>query len=177
MVDFYSLIQGCLANDRKAQEQLYRELYSFAMHIALRYARDESDASEIMSAAFLKVFRSIHAFDSTKGSIHAWLKRIVINEALDHIKQRNKFATMELEGAEEPGIENTVTEKIDMAAIMALIRQLPPATHSVFVLYVTEGYSHKEIAEICGISEGTSKWHLSEARRILKQQLSNINRQ
>lgn len=176
MVEFHSLIQGCLANDRKAQEQLYRELYSFAMRIALRYARDESDAAEIMSHAFLKIFRSIHAFDPSKGSFHSWLKKILINEALDQIKRRTKFNTIDLEGAEEPGIENTVTEKIDMAAIMELIRQLPPATHSVFILYVTEGYSHKEIAELCGISEGTSKWHLSEARRILKQQISNLNR-
>jgi len=171
--DLHFLILGCLANDRKAQGQLYRMLYGFAMRIALRYARDESDADDIMSHAFVKVFRSMQSFDSTKGSFYAWLKKIVINEALDHLKQRTRFTTIELEGAEEPGIENTVTDKIDMAAIMDLIRQLPPATHSVFVLYVTEGYAHKEIGELLGISEGTSKWHLSEARRILKQQLSN----
>ena len=175
--DLHFLIEGCLANDRKAQGELYRQLYGFAMTIALRYARDEMDAADIMSHAFIKVFKSIHSFDSSKGSFHAWLKKIIINEALDHIKQRGRFTTVELEGAEEPGIDNSVTEKIDMAALMAMIRELPPATHSVFVLYVTEGYTHREIAEMLNISEGTSKWHLSEARKILKNKLSNQYKQ
>jgi RNA polymerase sigma factor (sigma-70 family) len=144
------------------------------MAIAMRYAVDEHEAADIMSHAFVKMFRSISSFDETKGNFHGWLKRIVINESLDHIKQRSKFSHEEIETAEEPAITNAVIEKTDAAAIMELIKQLPPATHAVFVLYAIDGYAHKEIATQLKISEGTSKWHLSEARKILQQKLTSV---
>lgn len=147
------------------------------MTIAMRYAADTQDAADILSHAFVKMFRSIQSFDETKGSFHSWLKRIIINEALDHIKQRGRFSSQELEEADEPPIQNTVIEKTDAAEIMQMIRQLPPATHAVFVLYAIDGYSHKEIAAQLNISEGTSKWHLSEARKNLQQKLSGIYKQ
>jgi RNA polymerase sigma-70 factor (ECF subfamily) len=143
------------------------------MGIAMRYSRDEQDAADIMSHAFVKLFKSIHTFDPAKGNLHGWLKRIIINEALDHIKQRSRFGTSELMEADEPPVSNDVVEKIDAAEIMQLIKQLPPATHAVFVLYVIDGYGHKEIATQLNISEGTSKWHLSEARKNLQRQLTS----
>jgi RNA polymerase sigma factor (sigma-70 family) len=143
------------------------------MAIAMRYSRDEMDAGDIMSRSFLKLFKSIHSFDSSKGSIHSWLKKIVINEALDHIKQRSRFSSVELEEATEPSVDSTVIRKMDSAEIMHLIQQLPPATHAVFVLYVVDGYSHGEIAAQLSIREGTSKWHLSEARKILQQKIAD----
>lgn len=144
------------------------------MAIAMRYAVDEHEAADILAHAFVKMFRSIHTFDETKGNVHGWLKRIVINEALDHIKQRSKFVSLELETVEEPAINNEVIEKSNAAAILALVRQLPPATHAVFVLYAVDGYTHKEIAARLNISEGTSKWHLSEARKLLQQKLTAV---
>lgn len=169
------LIEGCRANQRGAQEQLYRQFYRYAMTIALRYSRDDSDAADIMSHAFVKIFKSFHSFDATKGSLQAWIKRIVINEGLDHIKSRERFSRhLELETVPEPGINNAVLEQMGADEIMKLIHKLPPATHAVFVLYAVEGYTHREIAEKLRISEGTSKWHLSEARRTLQQQLRNI---
>jgi RNA polymerase sigma factor (sigma-70 family) len=148
-------------------------LYGFAMAIAMRYSRDEQDAADIMSHAFVKVFRSLHSFDATKGNVHGWVKKIVINEALDHIKQRSRFSSKELAEAEEPHIDNTAIDKMDADGLMLLIKQLPPATHAVFVLYVVDGYTHQQIAARLNISDGTSKWHLSEARKILQQKLSN----
>lgn len=144
------------------------------MSVAMQYARDEQDAGDIMSHAFVKLFKSIASFDAAKGNFHGWVKRIIINEALDHIKQRSRFTTNELDKAEEPYINNTIIEKTDAAEIMQFIKQLPPATHAVFVLYAIEGYSHKEIGVQLGISEGTSKWHLSEARKILQKKLTGI---
>lgn len=144
------------------------------MTIAMRYSRDEQDAADIMSLAFVKVFKNINSFDETKGAFHSWLKRIIINEALDHIKQRNKFTNKELTTIEEPAISNTVVEKYDAAEIMQMVKQLPPATHAVFLLFAIDGYSHKEIASQLSISEGTSKWHLSEARKKLQQQLTGL---
>lgn len=165
----------CRDGNRKAQEQLYRLLYGFAMTIAMRYAIDEHEAADILGQAFVKMFRSIRSFDAAKGNFHGWLKKIVINESLDHIKQRSRFTTLQLDTAEEPFINNDIIEKTDAAAILRLVRQLPPATHAVFVLYAIDGYMHKEIAAQLGISEGTSKWHLSEARKILQQKLSAIS--
>lgn len=147
-------------------------MYSFAMTVALRYSRDEHDAADIMSLAFVKLFKSIASFDETKGNFHGWVKRIIINEALDHIKQRARFSTTELENAHEPLINNAIVEATDAAEIMHFIKQLPPATHAVFVLYAIDGFPHKEIAQQLGISEGTSKWHLSEARKNLQKKLS-----
>jgi RNA polymerase sigma-70 factor (ECF subfamily) len=166
------LLQGCLANKRKAQEMLYRQFYGFAMNIALRYSRDEHDAADIMSNAFVKIFKSIHSYDEAKGSLHAWVKRIVVNEGLDHIKSRSRFShDVELETVPEPPINNTVLEEMGAEEIMNLIKRLPPATHAVFVLYAIEGFNHREVAERLSISEGTSKWHLSEARKTLQKKI------
>ena len=171
------LLDGCRHNRRNAQEALYRHFYGFAMTIALRYSRDELDAADIMSHAFVKVFKSIHSFDPQKGSLHAWIKRIVVNEGLDHIKTRGRFSEeVELESVTEPAyINNAALEQMGAEEIMNLIKRLPPATHAVFVLYAVEGYNPREIAEKLNISEGTSKWHLSEARKTLQQQLQSLN--
>lgn len=169
------MLDGSLANKRKAQEALFRHFYGFAMSIALRYSRDEMDAADIVSHAFIKIFKSIHSFDSNKGSLHAWIKKIVVNEGLDHIRSRSRFSeNVELETVPEPQINNSVIEQMGADEIMEIVKKLPPATHAVFVLYAVEGYNHREIAEKLNISEGTSKWHLSEARKYLQQQLSTI---
>ena len=170
------LLDGSLANKRKAQEGLFRHFYGFAMTIALRFSRDEMDAADIVSQAFVKIFKSIHSYDSNKGSLHAWIKRIVVNEGLDHIKSRSRFSeNVELETVPEPQINNVILEQMGAEAIMDLVKKLPPATHAVFVMYAVEGYNHREIAEKLNISEGTSKWHLSEARKTLQKQINFSN--
>lgn len=169
------LLQGCLSGDRRSQKQLYQQFYGFAMTIAMRYSRDEMDAADIMSHAFVKIFRSIKSYDSNKGSLHAWIKRILVNEGLNHIKSRNRFSeNVEIETVAEPEIRNEVLEQMGADEIMKLVQKLPPATHAVFVLYAVEGYTHREIAEKLSISEGTSKWHLSEARKTLQKQIMHL---
>ena len=170
------LLEGCRIGDRKAQKLLYQQFYSFAMTIALRYSRDDMDAADIMSRAFVKVFRSIKSFDSSKGSLHAWIKKIVVNEGLDHIKARQRFSeNIELETVAEPEIKSEVLDNMGADEIMKLVQKLPPATHAVFVAYAVEGYTHRQIAEKLNISEGTSKWHLSEARKILQKQIMSLH--
>ena len=174
--DIDLLIEGCLANNRKAQEGLYRQFYGFAMTIALRYSRDEHDAADIITNAFIKVFKSMKSFDSSKGSVHAWIKRIIVNEGLDHIKGRSRFSeNVEVETVAEPEINNAALEQMGADEIMNLVKKLPPATHAVFILYAVEGYNHREIGERLNISEGTSKWHLSEARKTLQKQLQHLH--
>lgn len=166
------LLEGSLANKRRAQEGLFRQFYGFAMTIALRYSRDEMDAADIVSHAFIKIFKSIHSYDAAKGSLHAWIKRIVVNEGLDHIKSRSRFSeNVVLETVAEPEVSSTIIEQMGADEIMEIVKKLPPATHAVFVMYAVEGYNHREIAERLNISEGTSKWHLSEARKFLQTQL------
>lgn len=172
--DIALAIQGCLVNNRKAQELLYRSCYAFAAKIAMRYSRDEQDAADILSLAFVKVFKHIHQYDTNKGNFHAWLKRIVINEGLDHIKARSRFdSPAELDAAEEVPINHSVVEQMEAGEILQLVQKLPPTTHAVFVLYAVEGYNHREIGEQLQISEGTSKWYLSEARKALQQMLKH----
>ncbi|HLP37040.1 sigma-70 family RNA polymerase sigma factor [Lacibacter sp.] len=170
--EILSLIDGCKKRERKAQELLYRTMYGFAMNVAVRYARDEADAADIMSHAFVKIFKSISNYDSSKGSFYAWIKKIIIREGLEHIKGRNQFEEIEIEDAELPSVTNNTVEHISAKEIMLLLKQLPPATHAVFVLYVIDGYNHREIAAQLQISEGTSKWHLSEARKKMQKKLS-----
>lgn len=129
------------------------------------------DAREILSDVFVKLFKSLHSFDSAKGNFYGWFNRMIVNEAIDHIKQRSKFSSIEASEAYEPHIESSVIEAMNEAAILDMIQQLPPSTHAVFVLFVIEGYPHKEIAKQLSISEGTSKWHLSEARKILQHKI------
>lgn len=146
------------------------------MSIAMRYARDEHDAADILSYAFVRVFKYIAQFDSSRGSMHAWVKTIVINEALDHVKKRDRFSNLELEEAEEHSISNSVIEDIDAGALFALIRTLPSSTQTVFTLYVVDGYNHREIATLLSISEGTSKWHLSQARKLLQEKITDYKK-
>lgn len=174
-LDTNQLLQGCMSGDRRSQKQLYQQFYGFAMTIAMRYSRDEMDAADIMSHAFVKIFRSIKSYDSNKGALHAWIKRILINEGLDHIKSLNRFSeNVEIETVAEPEIRNEVLEQMGADEIMKLVQKLPPATHAVFVLYAVDGYTHREIAERLSISEGTSKWHLSEARKTLQKQIMHL---
>lgn len=174
--DILFIVEGCKVNNRKAQALLYRQCYAFAMTIAMRYSRDEMDAADILSLSFVKAFKHIQQFDPTKGSFHAWLKRIIVNEGVDHIKSRSRFdSPVELEAAEEVPIDQTVLEQMSAGEILQLVQKLPPATHAVFVLYAVEGYNHREIGEKLNISEGTSKWHLSEARQSLQKMLMQQN--
>jgi RNA polymerase sigma factor (sigma-70 family) len=174
--DIELLVAGCRENKRRAQEDLYRRFYRIAMTIALRYSRDEQDAADIMSQAFVKIFKSIHQYDVAKGSLQAWISRIVMNEGIDHLKARERFSKeVELETIAEPAIPNAAIEQMGADEIMRLIHKLPPATHAVFILYAIEGYNHREIAEKLAISEGTSKWHLSEARKFLQDQIMRSN--
>ena len=176
-IDIPALIAGCKRNERKAQEALYRHFYPFAAAIALRYVKSNDDMADVVSQAFVKLFKALPSFDTKRGSFHAWFKTIVINESLNYLKAQTKYAEhKEVTDAEEIAVDNSALDRMSAGEIMNMIQKLPPATHAVFVLYVMEGYNHKEIAAQLNISEGTSKWHLSEARKSLKQQIEQNKR-
>lgn len=170
------IISGCRKGDRKAQERLYKNYYRAMMTVCLRYTRNDEDAVEVLNNAFLKVFGNICRYDPAQGGLYTWIRAIVINSCLDFIRQKQKPDNAhELQETVEVHIPPEVVSKLSTAELLAQIRKLPPATQAVFNLYVIEGYRHKEIAAVLNISEGTSKWHLSEARKNL-QQLINESR-
>lgn len=169
------LINGCINDDRRAQELLYKQFYGPMSTICLRYTRNQEDAIEVLHNGFLKVYKNIHTYDATKASLYTWIRTIIVNSAIDFIRQRGKFYNhMELEKAEEPAIDADAVQRMSTRELLRLVQQLTPATQGVFNLYVIEGYNHREIANLLGISEGTSKWHLSEARKQLQQLLQTL---
>ena len=171
--DIEKIIEGCKKDDRKAQEQLYRSYYRVMMNLCLRYTKNERDALDVLNTGFYKVYKNIIRFDAGKASLYTWIRTIIINSCLDFIKARQTLSgTGELEQAANVHVPPVVISKMSATEILQLVRQLPPATQAVFNLYVMEGYSHAEIGKLAGISEGTSKWHLSEARKKLQKKIN-----
>lgn len=143
--------------------------------ICLRYTRNQEDAIEVLHNGFLKVYKNIHTYDAARASLYTWIRKIIVNTAIDFIRQREKFYTrIELEKVEEPAIDADAVQRMSAQELLQLVRKLSPATQGVFNLYVVEGYNHREIATLLGISEGTSKWHLSEARKQLQHLLQTM---
>lgn len=143
--------------------------------ICLRYTKNEEDAIEVLHNGFLKVFKKMDTYDSSKASLYTWIRTIIVHTAIDFIRQRGKLYTkIELERADEPSIEAEAVQRISAKELLDLVRQLPSGAQAVFNLYIIEGYNHKEIANLLGISEGTSKWHLSEARKKLQHLLQTL---
>lgn len=140
------------------------------MPLCVRYVRDRNDALEVLNDAFLKVFKQLSTYDTSKAMLSTWMRRIVINTAIDYLRRQKTIRDREMfpDHIEEPGVDNEAISKMSGDELLRLIRQLPVTTRLVFNLYGVDGFSHREIAEMLGISEGTSRWHLSDARRQLK---------
>jgi RNA polymerase sigma factor (sigma-70 family) len=171
-----SVLEGCMKNDRKAQELLYKQFYGPMMALCIRYTRNEEDAIEVLHNGFLKVYKHLGTYDVSKASLYTWIKKIVVNSAIDFIRSKQKFGTtIELSEVHEIGIDSEAIQQMSAVELLKLVRQLPNATQTVFNLYVVEGYNHREIGELLGISEGTSKWHLSEARKQMQQLLKTMH--
>ena len=170
------IISGCKKGDRKAQEKLYKNYYRAMMSICLRYTRNDEDAVEVLNNGFLKVFKNIQRYDSKQARLYTWIRTIVINSCLDFIKQKQKLEKVEeLNEGVEVHIHPEVISKMKTDDLLDQVRRLAPATQAVFNLYVIEGYNHKEIGALLSINEGTSKWHLSEARKNLQQLIKEDN--
>ena len=167
------LIQGCLKGDRSAQKCLY-ELYSSKMYaLAYRYARDPMDSEDILVTSFTKVFDKIGQFKQ-EGSFEGWIRRIVVNEALTHIrKSRSMYLETDLEEADREPDYSQLADHLEEEDLMNMIKELPTGYRIVFNMYALDGYSHKEIADHLGISENTSKSQLSRARTYLQKMLAD----
>lgn len=166
------LIGGCIQNDRRSQQALYEHYCSALLAVCTAYTKDESDAVEVLQDGFLKIFQQIHTFDSRKAALYTWMRTIMVRTAIDALRRSTRMPNeVELKEADAPLLNADVVERMSAAEILSLLRQLPPVTRAVFQLHVQEGYSHSEIGELLNIREGTSKWHLSEARKYLSNAL------
>jgi RNA polymerase sigma factor (sigma-70 family) len=163
------LLSGCKAGSRKAQEQLYRSFYGAMMNLCLRYTKNDMDAMEALNTGFYKVFKNIEKYNPAQSSLYTWIRIIIINSCLDIIGINKKtIMKASLDEASEVSNEAGIFSKINSEHLLQMVRQLPLATQTVFNLFTIEGYSHKEIASLMNISEGTSKWHVSDARKKLQ---------
>jgi RNA polymerase sigma factor (sigma-70 family) len=162
------LVKGCILNDRRMQELLYKQYCSALIVLCKSYAKNEEDAVEVLQDGFLKVFQQISKFDSSKSSMYTWMRTIMIHTAIDFLRKQNrKNVVLEWKEEYDPAMDAEALQRMSAQQIQCMLQYLSATTRTVFNLYITEGYNHKEIGELLMISEGTSRWHLSEARKHL----------
>ena len=177
----FKLIEACLAGKRKAQNELYKRFSPPLFGICLRYAASRSEAQDLLQEGFIKIFQGLPSYDN-KGSFEGWMKRIIVNNALNHIRNSAKQPLFS-DFMDADNMPDTAPEPDESASppdtetLLKLIQELPEGYRMVFNLYVFEDYTHKEIAETAGISENTSKTQLMRARNQLQKKLSTIQPQ
>lgn len=171
------LIRQCIQGDRKAQIRLYDQCYSYMMSICIRYCRDPQEAGARLNLAFLKVLNHLKDYEHS-GSFKAWISKITLRSIIDEFRGQQKHYQVHVyqgQFVQEPqwsNGESSFSIDVDVEKIMTMIQELAPMDRQVFNLFAIDGYSHKEIAALLDISEGTSKWHVHEARKKLKEKLS-----
>lgn len=167
------LIRGCIEGDRRIQEELYRRFAPKMYAVCLRYANNADDAQDLLQEGFIKVYKNLHRFRA-EGSFEGWIRRVFVNSSIEHFRKKSAKLTT-VSDKEESTIENSDISALDSLAekdIIRLIQDLSPGYRTVFNLYAIEGYSHKEIGDKLGISEGTSKSQLARAKAILQKKVA-----
>jgi RNA polymerase sigma factor (sigma-70 family) len=166
------LIQACARKERWAQKWLYEEHYGKMMAVCLRYANNPDEALDILHEGFIKVFKNISHYQPGT-SLSAWIRRIMVNTSIDYYRKTIRRRTEDLETAFnlQAGDPDAISQCSEQE-ILQTIQQLSPAYRAVFNLYVIEGYSHKEIGDMLGITESTSRSNLVKARMKLQAMLT-----
>jgi RNA polymerase sigma-70 factor (ECF subfamily) len=173
--DERDFIQACVARERWAQRKLYEDHYSPLMGVCLRYADNQDDALDILHDGYIKIFRHIGKYQPGTSLI-AWMRRIMVNTAIDYYRKKTRRRTEDLDAAQTvPSSDPSVVSSMTTDEILRCIQELSPAYRSVFNLYVIEGYSHKEIADVLNITESTSRSNLVKARIKLREMLAAVN--
>jgi RNA polymerase sigma-70 factor (ECF subfamily) len=170
-------IQRCLDNDPQAQEELYRRFAPKMFGICLRFTKNKMEAEDVLQEGFIKVFTYLKDYRS-EGSLEGWIRRTIVNTAINYYKKRAKtHSDIQVEQLDitEKEVEG-VLDKLSAKELLSVIQQLPDGYRMVFNLSVIEGYTHKEIGKMLGISENTSKSQLSRARVVLQGKIKKINK-
>ncbi len=175
------ILQGCLNQDRTCQEIVYKKYYGMLVTVGMRYFQDLNDAKVLVNEAFFKIFTKIDSYN-TSIPFESWITRIMVNTSIDYWRKIKKVKFNEKNVPEYfdepmPNSSGTIAEKIEAEYLIQLLQQVPEVSKKVFLLFAVEGFSHREISEILKINEGTSKWHVNNARKILKELILNSNKQ
>ncbi|WP_353132050.1 RNA polymerase sigma factor [Pseudopedobacter sp.] len=172
------IIEGCQKTDRRFQELLYKMTASKMLGVCMRYAKDKFEAEDILQSGFIKVFKHIHSYKG-EGSFEGWIRRIMVNTSIEFY--RKNIRMLSVVDIEETNAELVFTEfelsSLQAKDLMKLIQTLSEIHRMIFNMYAIEGYSHREIADALGITEGASKVQLSRARAVLKEKIKKLERQ
>jgi RNA polymerase sigma factor (sigma-70 family) len=168
------LIQGCIKGQRHAQSQLYELFAPGMLTVCLRYSKNKEEAEEILQEGFMKVFTFLHQF-KFEGSFEGWVRKIMVNCALQKYRRNTPLhAVVDIDASQQQIAEaENIIAKIGTKELLKMVQQLPSGYRLVFNLYVFEGMKHREIAQLLGISEGTSKSNLFDARAILQKAVND----
>ena len=168
------LMEGCKAGNRKMQELLYKQTASKMLAVCMRYARDRMEAEDVLQQGYIKVFQKIGTYQRD-GSFEGWIRRIMVNSAIEsYRKNLRTLNVVPIEDAYEQPSQSFDFSRLGMQDLLGLIQKLSDGYRMVFNMYIIEGYSHKEIADTLGISEGASKSQLSRARAILRDEIIKL---
>lgn len=168
-------LQACLRGNRLAQKQFFEHFKGKMFALCLRYAHSREDAEDMLQEGFVKVFRDLHQY-SGEGVLEGWVRKVFVNTALHHLqKQKKELITLELDGRDiaEESPDPFFSPEPAARNMIGILQQLPTGFRTIFNLHVLEGYSHPEIAEILGISVGTSKSQLLRAKACFRKLLEN----
>lgn len=172
--DLEKIIKDCKKNRPDAQRKLYEQISGKMFGVCLQYSKDYTEAEDILQDGFIKVFTKISQFDF-KGSFEGWVRRIMVNCALERYRKQNLLYTVgEIRDYDSKLAYDDVMGEISSKELLNLIQELSPQYKMVFNLYAIEGYSHQEIGDMLGISVGTSKSNLSRARVILQDKVEKL---
>jgi RNA polymerase sigma-70 factor (ECF subfamily) len=173
------IITACISKDVRAEEELYRLTYSYLISICLRYTNSREEAREMLNIGFFRILTNLKKY-KLETSFKAWIHKVMVNVLIDDYRKRKiqKERIQYIESYDEIDEDtevNSALVKMDVEQIHALIMQLPPVSQKVFNLYAIDGFSHKEIGDMLGISEGTSRWHLNFSRQRLQEMIIKVN--
>lgn len=174
---YKQLVEGCLLNKRQAQYQLYELMSAKMFAVCMRYCSNKEYAQDILQEGFVKVFTNLDKF-RWDGSFEGWVRRIFVNTAIEHFRKETKlFPVTDNETAlmYYPVIDD-LNHQLELEDLLSLVQKLSTGYRTIFNMYVIEGYSHKEIAEMLKISEGTSKSQLARARYLLQKNIQEAHR-
>lgn len=177
MLKFEDVLAGCLKNDNKCKEVVYKSFYGYLMGVILRYVNDRNDAQELINDSFIKIFKSIgqFSFPKNKGDLDlqkafkGWIARISSRTAIDFLRSRRIHLSVdEIEELQQPLTELNAISQLNVQDIMKLLGQLPETHKLIFNMYEIEGFSHDEISKLLNIPESSSRVYLTRAKNKLR---------
>jgi RNA polymerase sigma factor (sigma-70 family) len=168
------LVDGCIKEDRKCQERLWNLYASKLLSVSLRYCRSREDAEDVVMESFVKIFNHLHDF-RYQSSLETWMRRIVVNNSINKLRSQKITETID-EEVHQIGFADKGFDQLNEKELLRMLETLPVGYRMVFNMFAIEGYSHKEISEMMGIDEGTSRSQLAKARKALQDMVLKTER-